>query len=416
MFIARSQARIRAARIAFLLLAALPTAVVVGWAAYVRSDAHRATVERAWQRATGLPLTIGRVDHPRPGVVRGHDCLLPATTERPAVAIPAIEVESSADEDRVRLGSLACDPAAASALAALARAWLMDHLRFDRTCIIDVKHFHWAGDPPTPEPVGLRIECVARAGSRAIRLVRRGEATDEVRIVRHVSAPAPGPDDRLEIDATCHMPIPLAVLTAAGGIQTDGHVASVAAARVGGELHAVREAGRWRGTAQGRMTDLDLAAVAAAIGGRAMGRATVDVTRLAWDDNRLNDGFVECAAGSGWVDGRLFDRIVLATGARPGPGVVGEAQAREFDMAACLATVGPAGVQFLPAPRLPTALAVRDSAVVLAAPAAPVPGDRLAWMLTAPGTAFGPAEGPGAWLMSVLPPLAPLESGSGRQF
>lgn len=412
MFIARSQARIRVARIAFLLLAAIPTAVVVGWAGYVRSDAHRAAVERAWQRATGLPLTIGRIDHPRPGVIRGHDCLLPATTEWPAVAIPSIEVESSADEDRFRLGSLACDPAAASALAVLARAWLMDPLRFDRTCIIDVNDFHWGDEPTTLDPAGLRIECVARAGSRAIRLVRRGDGDDEVRIVRHVSTP----EDRLEIDATCLTPVPLAVLAAAGGMVADGRVASVAAASVSGELHAVRESGRWRGTAQARIADLDLSAIAASVGGQAMGRASVDVTRLVWDDNRIREGLVECATGSGWVDSRLFDRIVLATGARPGPGVVSEAQVREFDTAACLATVGPAGVQFLPTPRLPAALAVRRAAVVLAAPAAPVPGDRLAWMLTAPGTAFGPAAGPGAWLMSVLPPLGPPESGSGRQF
>lgn len=414
MFIARSQARIRAARIAFLLLAAIPTAVVVGWAAYVRSDAHRAAVERTWQRATGLPLTVGRIDHPRPGVIRGHDCLLPATTERPAVSISAIEVESSADEDRFRLESLACDPAAASALAALARAWLMDPLRFDRTCIIDVNDFHWADEPTTPDSAGLRIECVARVDSRAIRLVRRGDGNDEVRIVRHLSSPTP--DDRLEIDATCRTPVPLAVLAAAGGVLADGRAASLAAARVSGELHAVREAGRWRGTAEGRIADVDLSAVAASVGGRAMGQATVDVTRLAWNDNRLSDGLFECATGSGWVESRLFDRIVLATGARPGPAAATEAQAREFDMAACIATVGPAGVQFLPASRLPTALAVRDTAVVLAAPTAPVPGDRLAWMLTAPGTAFGPAAGPGAWLMSVLPPLAPPESGSGRQF
>ena len=61
MFIARSAARIRAARTAFLLLAAVPTAAVIGWAAYLHSDGHRTAVERQWQNATGLPLTIGRI-------------------------------------------------------------------------------------------------------------------------------------------------------------------------------------------------------------------------------------------------------------------------------------------------------------------------------------------------------------------
>ena len=72
MFIARSRARIRAARMVFLLAGAVPVAAFVAWAAYLHSDSHRTAVERQWQDATGLPLSIGRVEHPRPGVVRVH--------------------------------------------------------------------------------------------------------------------------------------------------------------------------------------------------------------------------------------------------------------------------------------------------------------------------------------------------------
>jgi hypothetical protein len=424
MFIARSLARIRAARMAFLLVVAIPTVVVVGWAGYRRSDGHRAAVERQWQAATGLPLVIGRIEHPRPGVIRACDCILPAAVDRPAFVIPLVELESSADEDRLRLGTLPCDPAAASVLAGLAHGWIMDDVRFRRTCIVEVADFRWTDEPPAESPHErprggpLRIECVVRDDSRAVRVVRRGDPTDEVRVVRLTTTDDGSPADRLEIDATCSTPIPLGVLLAASGAPPSVAAAKSGSARVSGELRAARRAGNWRGTAQGRIDEIELAALAEAVGSRGAGRATIDVARLAWEHGRLTEGLVECVAGSGWIDGRLFDRIVLATGARPGL-AAGPLQAdavRSFDAAGCIATAGEQGVQFLPTPRLPLALAVWKGSVLLAPPSGPVPNDRLAWMLTAPGTAFGPAAGPGAWLMSVLPAPVPAAPGSGRQF
>ena len=154
------------------------------------------------------------------------------------------------------------------------------------------------------------------------------------------------------------------------------------------------------------------------MGGRASGSAAIDVTRLAWNGGRVTDALFECAAGAGSLDSRLFDRIVLALGARPGPAATplppgGE---RGFDVAGCIVGVGPHGVQVLPTPRLPAGLATSRGEVLLAPPAAPVPGDRIAWMLSTPGTTYGPAIGPGSWLISVLPPSAPPPDGAGRQF
>jgi hypothetical protein len=73
-------------------------------------------------------------------------------------------------------------------------------------------------------------------------------------------------------------------------------------------------------------------------------------------------------------------------------------------------------VQFSPTPRLPSGLAASRGAALLVPAAAPVPGDRIAWMLSAPGTTYGPAIGPGSWLISVLPEPSPQSSDSGRQF
>lgn len=421
MFVARSAARVRLVRLTFLLLALAPAAALVVWAAQRRSDAHRAAIERRWQEAVGLPLTVGRVEHPRPGVIRGRDCVLPATEDRPAIPLPLVEIESSADEDRIRIDRFACDPAAAAALTGLARTWLADDVRFRRTCIVEVADFSWsdaalkpAAAEPTPA-VPLRVECVVGPVGRALRFVRRGDGEDELRIVREPDSDAAV--HAVTISAACSEPIPLAVLAVAAG--ADLHAATATgAATVSGVLEATRGEDGWRGQARGRIATIDLGAAATAVGGRASGSAAVDVTRLAWSGGRVTDALFECTAGAGSLDSRLFDRIVLALGARPGPAATplppgGE---RGFDAAGCIVGVGPHGVQVMPTTRLPAGLATHQGEVLLAPPAAPVPGDRIAWLLSTPGTAYGPAIGPGSWLISVLPAAAPPPSGSGRQF
>jgi hypothetical protein len=426
MFVARSAARVRLARLAFVLLGLVPAAGLVAWAMHRRSDAHRAAIERRWQEAVGLPLTVGRVEHPRPGVIRGRDCVLPAGEGRPAIMLPLVEVESSADEDRIRISRFACDATAAAHLATLGRAWLADEVRFRRTCLIDVAEFSWAGVSPPSDPPGssaesLRVECVVRADGRAMRIVRRGRADDELRIVRGTAAaPEPGAAGATQaftITAAWSEPVPLAVLAVASGAGPPA-AAACGSATVTGTLEATRTAAGWSGSARGCIADIDLAAAAAAVGGRASGTAAIDVTRLAWSGDRVCDALFECVAGAGSLDGRLFDRIVLALGARPGPAAVplppgGD---RRFDAAACLVGVGPHGVQFSPTPRLPSGLAASRGAALLVPAAAPVPGDRIAWMLSAPGTTYGPAIGPGSWLISVLPEPSPQSSDSGRQF
>jgi hypothetical protein len=440
MFIARSAARIRFARAVFLLLGLAPATGLVAWAVHRRSDAHRLAVEERWEEALGIPLAVAAVEHPRPGVIRGRRCILPAVADRPAIELPLVEIESSDDEDRIRIGHLDFDAATAATFAALARQWLADEVRFRRTCIIEVADFSWGtAIPPSaakglePAATPLRIECVARPGTRALRIVRQaGQSEDEVRIVRGAASAAADAslarDGRGEADpasspasisltADCRQSVPLAAVVLAAGGGLDAAVAC-GEATVSGELDAAWDAGGWRGTARGRIDRVELASAAAAIGGTARGRATIDVTRLAWEHGRVSDALVECAVGAGAVDGRLFDRIVLALAARPGPAArpLPPGGERSFDAAACIVGVGPHGVQVMPSNRLPIGLAVYGGELLLAPPAAAVPGDRIAWMLSAPGTAYAPALGPGSWLMSVLPePGAPPE-GAGRQF
>jgi hypothetical protein len=452
MFVARSAARVRFARLVFLLVGIAPVVGLVAWAVHLRSDSHRAAIEQRWQETLGIPLVVGAIEHPRPGVIRGRNCRLPTQDGRPPVLLPLIEIESSADEDRIRLGQFACDPTAAALLTELTRGWLADEVRFRRTCIVEVADFSWVGSAPsapdeTLEPgAPVRVECVARPGTRAVRLVRHvGQATDEVRIVRGTPTgpPAEGvrpnqaagsqaagsqaagsqatgneqPPPGLTVSADCQQPVPLAALVIATGGGLDA-AAACGVAAVTGSLQASWDASGWSGSAQGRISGIDLAAAVAAVGGRASGVAHVDVTRLAWQSGRVTDALLECAVGSGLLDGRLFDRIVMALAARPGPAArpLAPGGERQFDAAACIVGVGPFGVQVMPTTRLPAGLAVSSGEVLLAPPQAAVPADRIAWMLSAPDTAYAPAQGPGSWLISVLPPAAVVPAAADGRF
>lgn len=412
MFIARSTARIRRARLVFLVAGLAPTVALVAWAIHLRSDAHRAAVESRWQAAIGLPITIGRIEHPTPGVMRAHDCLLPATAGRAAVALPLIEVESSADEDRVRIPRVSCDVSSAAAGMDLAGRWLADGIRFRRACVVEIEQFSFGpsgaedGHDPGALAAPLRVECVLHDQSRALRIVRRGTTDDEVRIVRH---PAPGGEATYEIDASIATPLPLSILAGAA----DDHHSTVAAtgthAMISGTLQASHDRDGWRGEARGRLVGLDLATAAAAIRDGAKGMATIDVSKLVWQQNRVASALAEVAIGPGHIDRKLFDRIVLALGARPGPAAarVPATEPLVFDTAGGIVAIGPHGVHVQLSPRLPGGLAITKGDLLLGAPVGPVTADRVAWLLSSPGTAFGPTAGPGAWLMSVLPPIVP---------
>lgn len=414
MFIARSAARIRQARLLFLVAGLAPTVALVAWAMHRRSETYRAQVEARWQEAIGLPIVVGRIEHPRPGVTRVHDCMLPPATGRTAVALPLVEIESSADEDRIRIPRLACDPGTAAIAFDLAGRWLVDDIRFRRACVVEIGGFSWGDGPPHEHdkpgasPSSLRVECVKHDASRAIRIVRRDTPGDEVRIVRHPHDRA-GASTTYDVHATITTPIPVAILAPLAGSHSAGLTSAGPHATVAGSLVASCTNDGWQSEARGRINGIDLAAAASTVGDRATGIASVDISRVNVTGGRVRDALAEVNVGVGHVDRRLFDRIVLALGARPGAAAarVPPTEPLPFDAAACIIAIGPHGVQVQPTPRVPGGIATTQGDVLLAAPGGPVTADRIAWLLSSPGTAFGPTAGPGAWLMSVLPPLTP---------
>jgi hypothetical protein len=158
----------------------------------------------------------------------------------------------------------------------------------------------------------------------------------------------------------------------------------------------------WSGSASGRIGTLDLGGCCAAVQANGAGAVDMSVTRFAWREGRLVDAAVVCDCGPGWIDAALFDRLVIALGCRPGPGLQAAAETRAFDAAGCLLELDGGSVVVRSADTL-AGLATSQGVVLLEPPAAPVAFERFAWMVSPPAASFVPADGPGAWLRSIVP-------------
>jgi hypothetical protein len=435
MFVARSAGRIRMARTLFVLLGLVPLCGLVGWAVHLRSGRHLEAIRRDWQRAVGLPLVIGRVHHPRLGVVRADDVVASTPGATPVLELGSIELETTPAEWRLRLGRVECDPEGARLLAGLVRDWLERGPRFEADGIIEVADMNWGGMTLAGEdlPRPLRIECVRQKGARAIRICRsagtmqppvgagRVEAVtpvdtaapaDEVRLVRWISAAqgAINADDggrpEFEVEACWGEPLPVALVAAfADALPLAGWSLGSGATVLGQMRLAVDGTGRSRIDANGRIESIDLAASAASVGLRARGTADMTVSAFAWRDGRLASCDITCDLGPGAVERRFLDTLVTTVGCRPGAGYAtafGSDDAR-FDAASCRIRIAPGGVVLSSGPRLGGPLAVTDGRPLVEPPVSDVPASRLAWLLAPPDAAYVPSAGPGAWLLSIMP-------------
>jgi len=343
-------------------------------------------------------------------VVRVRDCRLLSADGADVVAAPRVAMETSPTEVRLGVASLTCDPAGAALLAGLAAEWLDRGARFRRDVVIDIDDFAWQvptadGRTRRHELGSVRIECVVKAGDRAVRIVRRDgdHDGDEVRLVRSGGAESGG--DRLDVEASCAGPLPFPILAAIVGRGTIAGLPLGVSALVRGRLTATRVDGSWSGTASGRVDGIDLSACTSALAARAAGTVDVRVGGMEWRGGRITAAECDCQASSGRVDRRLLEALISTLGCRAGAAYVGAVADREavFDALGCSLRIDERGVAVAGAPHLGGALVTAGGRPLLDPPAGIVPVERLAWLFAAPGAVYVPSAGGGAWLMSVLP-------------
>ena len=414
MFIERSVSRIRCMRTLFVLLAILPCAGLCGWVAVRQSVAYREAIERRCERMIGLPLRIGRIEHVRPHALRLHDCRLSSATGSVVLAVPVIEVESSASEVRLKLESLHCGPEQARVLAGLATQWLRQPVRFPMNCVIDVDDLSWrmrsqpaSGPGRSIRSNGLRVECVAANSSRAVRVRREagaGLAADEIRVMvgptEAVAGLAAEPAGRLEVTCSLAEPLPLAVIESVAGLEP-GTWALGEDACASGAIQAVFEGGLFRGSAQAHIERIDLATASIQLPHRVSGEAMLMVDRLEWSRSRITACECRGAVSRGRVGQPLLDSLVKALGCRPGPAYrsLVRDEVRSFDEASCVVRIDGRGIDLRADPTRSGSLARTQGLSILEEPAAAVPLERLAWLLSPPEAPAVPASRATAWLL-----------------
>lgn len=435
MFIERSSARIRTARTVFVLLGLFPCAALCGWAVLRHSVTHRDAIARRGERLLGLPVRIDRVEHVRPDALRLRGCTLSSTDGEDVLAVPVVDVESSPSEVHVRLERVACSPQLARMLTALAQQWLRQPSRFPLNCVVDVGEVSWSTGPETSDArtsqaavarsAGVRIECVAANGSRAVR-VTRGEPTgpaasvDEIRMVVSAGAGTGEAGEpsrvRAELTGAVASPLPVAILEACAGLAA-GSLPFGGAAVVSGRFEASCEDASWSGTARARFERVELAEASRHLPHRMSGEATLVIDRVDWTRGQVDACDGQFSVVNGVVEQRLLDALVSAVGCRPGPAyrpVQGE-QARGIDEAAGRLRIGPAGLDLRAATGRGTALALTRGAVILEEPPAAVPLERVAWAVSPPSAMPVPASKATGWLLGLFSDdiLAGRAGGSG---
>jgi hypothetical protein len=393
MFIEQSVARRRVVRQLFVAAGLLPCAALVGVAWWRQSAGHAAAVAREAGAHLGVPVTIDRVVHPRPGVMR-----LSGVAVGGVLAVPDVEVETTATEVRLRVPSVAFSPAGARLLSDLVGEWLARAARYPRSWVIDVGEVAWLTATERRIPAGgWHGECVAADGARAVRLRREPATSEEIRVRRGA--------DGLAVEATLEAGVPAAIVAAstAGGEVWGDALGPHAVVR--GAVQAVRGADGWTGQATGVIEGIDLAAAFRGGGRRLQGEATLVISALEIASGRLDRCDLELAAAGGAIAQDVLDGLVSSLGCRPGPAyraLAGDS-VRRFDKLACRVLLDAGGLRLASTGRPADAIVTSQGLVVLEESPAPVPATRLAWVLSPAGSPPVPASAASGWLISVLP-------------
>ena len=423
MFVEQSAERIRMVRTLFVLAGLIPCAVLAGAAVWRHSGGHAEAIERECETLLGLPLEIGGVEHLRPGAMRLAKVELLSPDGAAIIALQKVDVETSATEVRLTVPRLECTPRAAAAFAGLAGDWLSQPQRFPAAVVVDVGELVWGAGAADAGGRGLRVECVASDGVRAVRARREPETSEELRVLSTVAAERAGasgsqPDSpasrRIEVHCAVEEPLPAAIVAAVAGIPEAAGRAIGADARIRGHVDAVMQDGRWTGDCDGLVERIDLASCTARAAHRLAGEATVSIPRFRIEAGRLADCQLDCSATAGRLGQDFLDAAVRTLGCRAGPAYRSLAYdpLRSFDSLAFSLRIDGDGMLLRAPGDRGAALIQAHGIAILEEPSGTVPTERLAWLFSPPGRAAVPASDVSAWLISRLPVSAAKPAGT----
>jgi hypothetical protein len=300
MFVERSAGRIRLVRRLFVLCGLLPLIALVAAAVWRQGATRRGGLESRITAALSLPVSIGSVTDPRPGVMLLRDVVI-GDAGGGMVSVSRLRVEESAAEIRVVVDAVECPPDAARVFARLARTWLEGEYRFRRDWVVDCERVGWgeaAGAVPLEQ---VRVECVATAGVRGVRLRTTGAGVgDDVRLRR-----LRDDDGAIRHECEARIESPVAAVAVARGLGL-GAAPAGRDATFRGEAHLTCTSGVWSGRCAGVVTGLDLGQLTAGLPDGVDGSATLQVEQAEVRDGRLVEARFECHSPAGTISRRLL--------------------------------------------------------------------------------------------------------------
>jgi len=431
-FVPHAASRIRLARGLFLGVCLMPSAGLVGWGWHLRGESYRDRALAGAAVALGRPVTAARLEHAMPGVIQLSQVRMAPDAAAEGIEIERVRVERAGAELRVTVPGWRGTLEGVRSAAAILGGWLHDPLRHSHDWIIAIGPIvvEPEGQRPTIDrPLdpwsleGIRVECVTGDGTRAVRVRREPFDGDELRVraaVRSSETTAGGFESAepaaaahpvgLAFDLAIERPIPLEWLVAAWGGRPE-----TAWGRSGLFSGSIAMACGDRGSGTGfsgrgsfQIVGLETAALAHWLGeGRSLeGLMTLEVEDLRMEDGRLTQATALVRIESGLVSQELLEQWVNHLGCRPGeafpfPSPAGRGAApmtagsgavassgglRPFDILSCRLLVRDGWVGIVAPEGRQAILTTPDGQVLLAAPSAALPLERLAWALAPPAS------------------------------
>jgi hypothetical protein len=296
---------------AFLVVCAVPTLVVLGWAVWHHTPGHRQACARRIAHRLGVRASLANVSHPRPGatIFRGLE-LADIETGRTLLAVDELHAVGSRDTrllsaSRVQIAHSHFDPLW-KILSARLRAWSCGSVRFAVNRVL-------LGEQTFAQVRG-RLESTSAGAQTLVRFDLADAATTApvwLRVVRDRQTSPPS--TRIEVNTgdtwlACSTLGPVAPSLSQLGDT----------ARFCGWLWAGKRSGGWEGELAGTLTGVDLERlVSVGYPHRLSGMAGIVVQRANFRCGRLEVATGSFVAGPGVIGRSLcqaaVDRLQLTT-------------------------------------------------------------------------------------------------------